>query len=133
MFCFQLQMDSEFLLPGQVPSFVEQISEIISLIQDNPRIARAVAKEGHSGSPSASGIKVNESRQINKSTTPAPRAPQLSELDLLQHSLLSVLHGRSAPPNLLHNQTSQVGIFALHKLNLAFSYSYQIRLTIQKW
>lgn len=131
MVCFQFQMDSEFLLPGQVPSFVEQISEIINLIQDNPRIARAVAKEGHSGSPSASGMKVNESHQM-KSKVPEPQLPQLSELDLLQHSLMSVLRRRSAPSNVLHNQTSQVGIFALLKLNSVFSYSHQIKLMIQR-
>lgn len=113
-------MDSEFLLPGQVPSFVEQISEIICLIQDDPRIARVVAKEGHSLSPSASGIKVDESQQM-ESKVPAPQAPQLSELDLLQHGLMSLLRRRSAPANVFHNQASQVGVFVLCKLNLIFS------------
>lgn len=55
-------------MTGQVASFIEQMSDVIQLIQDKPRIALAVAKEGHTGSSTMPDISLMRHSQQNSAS-----------------------------------------------------------------
>ena len=61
-------VDREFLTTEQVASFIEQMSAVIQLIQDKPRIALAVAKEGHTGSSTMLEVNLTRHSQQNSAS-----------------------------------------------------------------
>jgi len=100
-------VDREFLKPGQVDSFIEQMSDVIQLIQDKPRIALAVAKEGHTGSSMMSEVNVMRQGQQSGSSRSQTADVERSMALEMSEQKDAVLNGNNCLPVGVAHETTR--------------------------